>query len=424
VRRSFAPDLLRGADVLALAAITILPFALLHGRAVADALVCLVDLLFLLRCALLGAWSWTRHAWVRVAGGLWLWLLLSTVVEGSPHAVVQAAVSLRLLLFVAACEDWALRAPLARRLLALAITAAAAWIVLESWQQFLLGRNLFGAPRFFDGALTGPFVKPHAGPSYLAVLFPAVLPPTLHLLGRRDWTGRAGALLLLAGAAATMVLIGQRMPTLLMGLGLVFAALLLPRLRPAVLAALLLGVAVVAATPALSPPTYHKLVLHFAEQMRHFWLSNYGQIYLRAAEMLAASPLFGLGVEGFRNNCLDPAYGHGVSWLGISDAQLSATLGCNIHPHNYWLEMATSGGWPALLGFALLAGLWLAGLMRGLVPEAAPMRAALLVMLATLLWPVAASSSLFVVDAGGWVFVAAGWGLAEAASDRQAHAGA
>ena len=416
------PRLLRGADAVAGVATTLLPFALLHGRAVADMLLTAVDLLFLLRCALLGDWAWTRRPWVWAAASVWAWLLLSSVVEAPPSAIAQAAVMVRLPLFVAACEAWALRDPRARRLLALSTALAALWVAVESWQQFLLGTNLFGEPRFFDGALTGPFAKPHAGASYLRTLFPAVLPPALVLLRRRDAAGWLGALALLGAAAATMVLIGQRMPMLLMVFGLGLAALLLPRLRVPVLAALLLALAVIAATPIVSPPTYQKLVLHFLDQMRHFWVSDYGQIYLRGFAMLHASPLFGLGMVGFRAHCLDPAYVHGAAWLGVPDTAVSLVAGCNIHPHNDWLELATAGGWPALLGFAVLAALWLGTVARGLDAEAQPMRAALLIMLAVLLWPFAASSSLFVVDAGGYVFLAAGWGLAEAASHRQADA--
>ena len=156
------------ADPVVRVAAFVLPFALLHGRAVADVLICTVGALFLLRCLALGDWGWTRSAWVRAAAALWLWLLFSTAIKGTPHAVVQAVVVVRLLLFVAACESWALRDADARRWLALGTAAAAAWIAVESWQQLLFGTNLFGVPRFFDGALTGPFIKPHAGSSYLA----------------------------------------------------------------------------------------------------------------------------------------------------------------------------------------------------------------------------------------------------------------
>ncbi len=408
---------LRAADAFALIATTALPIALLHARAVADVLLSAVGALFLLRSALLGAWDWTARPWVRVAIVLWLWLVFASGIEGAPHAVVQAVVFVRLPLFVAACAAWALRPRRARRLLTIGTTLAALWLAVECWQQFATGSNLFGAHRFFDGALTGPFVKPHAGASYLAVLFPALLPPALRLLRRPDWRARTAALLLLAVAAATMVLIGQRMPTLLMVLGLAMAALLLPALRLPALAALGAGAAVLAATPIVSPPTYGKLVLHFLAQMDHFWISNYGQLYLRALAMVRASPLFGVGVDGFRAHCLDIGYVKGARWFGLAQSQVGPELGCNIHPHNYWLEMATSGGVPALLAFAALAALWLGEAARGLDAAAQPMRAALLVMLAVLLWPIASTSSLFVVDAGGWVFVAAGWALAESASD-------
>jgi O-antigen ligase len=401
-------DLRRAIELVAGVAVPLLPLAILHARALADILVCAVDLLFLVRSALDAEWSWTRRPWVRLAAGLWVWLIACTLLRGDPPAIGQAAVSGRLFLFVAACEHWALAEARTRRLLGLAYAAAAAWVAIESWQQFLLGRNLFGFPRNADGALTGPFRKPRAGMAYLGAFFPGVLPAALRL--GRVWA----TFLLLGAAAATQVLIGQRMPTLLTVFGLLVAALLLPRLRLPVLAALALAALVVAATPLVSPPTFAKLVLHFAEQMRHFWVTDYGQIFVRALAMVEASPWTGLGMDGFRDHCLDAAYLHGAAWLGLPDSAVLATNGCNIHPHNYWLEFATSGGLPALAGFAALVGLWLRALARGLMPATMPERTALLVAVVTLLWPFASTSSLFVVDVGGWVFLAVGWGLAEA----------
>jgi O-antigen ligase len=410
---------LAAVEALAPLAVALLPPALLYTRAGADALLSLVGALFVLRSALARDWAWTREAWVRVAAALWLWLLAVTLAEGNAKAVNQAVVLLRLPLFVAACAAWALAEPAARRWIAGSFAVCAGWLVLECWQQLLFGANLFGHPRDADGALTGPFLKPRAGPVFLALFFPAVLPPAVRWLGRGQWVRALG---LLALACVTMVLIGQRMPTLLMVFGLLIAALLLPRLRLAAAAALLLGAALLAATPIVSPPTFQKLVLHFLAQMQHFWTSDYGQLFMRAMAMLGAHPLAGLGMNGFRDHCLEPAYVHGAAWLGVADGQVLADRGCNIHPHNYWLEMATAGGLPALAGFAALVALWLRALLRGLRPAAQPERAALLVAVAVALWPLASTSSLFVIDAGGWVFVLLGWGLAEAAAAGRAEA--
>ena len=91
--------------------------------------------------------------------------------------------------------------------------------------------------------------------------------------------------------------------------GLLAAAALTPRLRRPVLLALAAAAVVLALTPLLSPPTYQKLVLHFVEQIGHFWTSNYGQLYVRALNMIASAPLTGLGFDGFDQfNPFDPLH--------------------------------------------------------------------------------------------------------------------
>ncbi len=397
--------------VAVIATIATVP-ALMHARALADGLICIVDLLFLARCAVQRDWAWTGRAWVILAGAFCLWLLLSTVLGGDPHAIAEALVVFRLPLFAAALQDWVLRKPSARLGITLSFVAAALWVGGQSWLQLLTGHNLFGNPRWGDGALTGPFFKPRAGSVLLALFFPATLPPVLRLLGRATALRRfAGAFLLLV-AVATMVLIGQRMPVLLMGFGLLLAALFVRSLRRPVAIAVLGGAVLLALTPIVSPATFGKLAVHFVEQMSHFWDSAYGQLYLRALVMIRTAPVFGLGLDGFRNHCADPAFFKGSVWLGVSDARISPVDGCNIHPHNYWLDVAVSGGLVGLAMFAGLAVLWLRGIGRNLVPATEPMRLAVLIATAVALWPLASTSSLFVADIGGWVMLTIGWGLA------------
>jgi len=397
--------------VAVIATIATVP-TLLHARALADGLICTVDLLFLVRCAVLRDWAWTGRAWVILAGVFCIWLLLCTALGGNPHAIGEALVVFRLPLFAAALQDWVLRKSSARLGITLSFIAAALWIGGQSWLQLLTGHNLFGDPRWADGALTGPFFKPRAGGMLLAVFFPATLPPVVRLFGRATVLRRAAGLSLLLVAVATMVLIGQRMPVLLMGFGLLLAALFVRSLRRPVAIALLGGGLLLALTPIVSPTTFNKLAVHFVQQMSHFWDSAYGQIYLRAMAMIRESPVFGLGLDGFRNHCADPAFFKGSIWLGVSDARISPADGCNIHPHNYWLDVAVSGGLVGLAMFAGLAVLWLRGIGRNLVPAAEPMRLAVLVATVVALWPLASASSLFVTDTGGWVMLTIGWGLA------------
>jgi O-antigen ligase len=237
-------------------------------------------------------------------------------------------------------------------------------------------------------------------------------------LARREAWARAGAIALLVLGVATMLLIGQRMPALLMLLGLVVAALLLRPFRLPVLLAMLVGAVLLAATPVISPPTFQKLVLHFIDQMRHFPTSNYGILYVRALVMLEAHPWLGLGVDGFRHGCADPAYFHGIAALGVSDAENGGLAGCNLHPHNYYLEIATDGGIPALLLFVGLITAWFRRLAHPVdAGRAVPI--ALFVAALVQLWPLASTTALFVLPTAGWIFLTMGWALAEERAGRR-----
>jgi hypothetical protein len=215
-----------------------------------------------------------------------------------------------------------------------------------------------------------------------------------------------------------MVLIGQRMPALLTGLGLLTCGIALPRLRPVVLGAVATAAIVLLATPLVSPPTFQKLVVHFADQMDHFPQSPYGQLYIRATVMGVDNAVTGLGFDGFRAHCLAPQYQHGLPALGVPDAEAAGPVGCSIHPHNHYLEAFTSGGLPGLLLFTVMGITWLFtlghGLMRGRPEQVGCFIAVLLVV-----WPFASTSAFFTLPNAGWLFLVLGLGLGEVAPVRR-----
>lgn len=405
--------------LVAFAAVVVALFAGQYTRAVADVCLSAVAVLFL---ASRPGWGWLRAPWTWLAFALWAWILVCTLLMGDMKAVEQAGGAIRFFLFAAALETWVLAAAPLRRGIWWAVAAMTCWIVIESWQQHLLGTNLFGHPRFADGALTGPFLRPTDGPAYLELFFPAVLPVCLGLLNRPARANQVAAFLVLSFAAATMVLIGQRMPTMLMLLGLCVSGLLFRRFRLAVAIAFLVTVAVLVALPVVSPEVFAKLVLKFSTQMEHFWATPYGLIFDRAVAMIQAHPLTGVGWDGYRDYCDRPEYLGGVSWLPVSNPADPA--GCTIHPHNYWLQIGTSGGIPALILFAATVGAWLWRIRGGGAYLRNDRRAALLVSLFVMMWPIASATSLFTLPNAFAVFLTVGWGLAEARGDEESKAGA
>ncbi len=385
-------------DRIAAGCVLLCPLFLLHGRLVADVLMVVVGVCFLARSALARDWGWLRTGWVLAAGAWWLWLLACSVQGG----MGQALAAVRFLIFVAALEHWVLRLAWRRVWLARLAALAAVYIALQTALQLAIGRNIQGYGRWGDGELTGPFEHPRAGAPFSRLLFPAVLPTMARLA---PWAG----LVLLVGAVLVVVLIGQRMPVLLTGLGLFVTALLLPRLRTGVLAASVGAALLLAVSAVVVPPTFHRLIDKFSAQMEHFPDSPYGLITARAAIMIERHPLVGLGFDGFRHHCADPAYF--VGWRGGDGGGANV---CVQHPHNHYLQAAVEAGFPGLALFSLLVLAWLRPLARGLWRDPTPLRVGLFVAALLQEWPIASSSDVLSMPLSGWFFLLLGLGLAEA----------
>lgn len=394
---------------VALSATLLLPPVMQYTRAVGDALLVVVCLLFLITRR---DWRFVRRPETALALAFWIWMVACTMLSAGVGPIVQALAGARFFVFVVALQEWVLRPERSRQWLWYSVLGSATWTVVECWQQYLFGVNFAGYPRWLDGSLTGPYWGPTAGPMLIKVFFPAFLPLCL-MLFQTGWRW-AGALAL-ALAAATMILIGQRMPVLLMALGLGVSGMLFRQVRLPVLLAVGVSVAVLVALPVVSPEAFAHLVLKFTNQMQHFWSTQYALIFDRALAMIQAHMLTGLGWDGYRNHCMDPAYLGGASWLPVVNPD--PEQGCTIHPHNYWLQIGSSAGVPGMVLFASLVVLWLWRIKGGTAYRANTRRAALLVTVFVQFWPIASMTSLVTVPNAAWLFLFAGWGLAEAVSD-------
>lgn len=391
----------------------VLPVFLLYARALADITVSLVALLFLAHSIQTQDWRWLHRPWVWCAAAIWVLELAASLVTGPVGAVLQAVVTIRLLIWVAALEAWVLVDEASRRRLRLVLLVLAFWVALQCWEQLLTGSNIWGEPRWGDGALTGPFFKPRAGGVFLYLALLGIMPVVLQLLEGRLALHAVGTALLL-GTLATMVIIGQRMPNLLLFLGLAVTALLVRQFRRPLLLAGIFAVLALAALPVVSPPTYAKLVVHFLDQMRGFLSSPYGQLYGRALVMMTENPIIGLGFDGFRNLCGQPGYATHQMALADFAIRDPSSDGCNIHPHNYFLQIGVGAGFLGLILFVVLLALWLTRLLRSYSLRRHFDNTALIAAFCVTFWPIASTSSLFTFDTAGWVFLTAGWALAAA----------
>ena len=405
---------------IAAGATVLLPVFIFHARAAADAAVSITALLFLIESARCGVWHWLRRPWVIAALALWACIVIGALNTGPQASINQSLVAVRLFIFFAALEEWVLPDQQVQRWLTWSIRIMAGWLMLEVWQQYLTGHNLMGYPSWPNGGMnTGPFEKPRAGPVFIGMFIPALLPPALDLLKRADWKGFWGGCLIIALGLATMIVISQRMPLVLAIFGLFIAALIEKRMRLPVLIAACLGAVAIAALPAAAPQIYDRLVLEFGRQIAHFAEDNYGQIFTRATEIAIAHPWFGVGADGFRYLCDDPQYMHGLREYGIPTALEQTAGGCNLHPHNYYFQIAAAGGLLGLAAFVTMVVTALRRTSRLAASEVPNQQRMLFVALCVSFWPIASTLSLFVLDAGGWVFLFMGWALAASRNARQ-----
>jgi len=406
-------------DRVALGAVLITPLLLLHAHGIAEVAIAVADLCFLARCAITRDWAWTRTPWLLIGWAWWGWLVVCSLPipalhlgEGGGRSLTQALVLVRFLILVAAMEHAILRAADARRWLYWVVAASAAYIAAHVLCQFVTGYNFYGEPGGGDGEMTGPFGKPRAGPPFARILLPAIIPWAAAMLNRPGKRPLIQAWLVLIGGAAVALLIGQRMPFLLVCLGLVVVGLLLPRLRWGVLASGLALVGLLIASPIVAPKAHYRLVAKFSDQMEHFATTQYGELYARATEIAVQNPITGLGAEGFRTGCFNARYFR-PSFDG-ADREGGGAKICWNHPHNYYLEAWVNGGFPGLILFCALAIAWLLALGRGLWRQPDPLRVALLAAAVIQLWPIASTTGFTAMPVGGWSFLLLGWGLAEA----------
>ena len=103
---------------------------------------------------------------------------------------------------------------------------------------------------------------------------------------------------------------------------------------------------------------------------------------------------------------------YGAAELAETRARFNGAEICTPHPHNFYMQAVTDGGYPGLLLFCALAIAWVMPLVRGLWRNADPLRVGLFASVAVQLWPIQSTSSFFGMPMGGWFFLILGWALA------------
>lgn len=362
----------------------LLPF-LLYAHSFADIAISLTALGHLHISVRTRDFTWARQTWVVIALIFWSYAAVRGALSNHPDvAGGHALVWVRFIVFAAALQALALRAPSLLRLMLGSFVAASLFGAADTLFQFAVGHDIFGRPMLGD-RLTGPLGSAaigvlllFAGLPLLALLFTWLRAPVLS----RKAVAVAGILFL----SVAIFLTGERMTAILLAAALLVLLLLVARASWRVNISLI-GLSLVVA--ALIYAAFPQVLARHLSSIAVFTIPQgdmYVLIWQAALDVFKANPIVGIGVHTFRLDC--PLY---------VPADLAEAACRSLHPHNLWLELLAETG---VTGTAILLVFFVAvlkpavSLWRAWPTE--PLLAGAVIAVLLRLWPVASAKSFFV----------------------------
>lgn len=326
--------------LVALYALALLPFAFIFKRWAVEILSIAIGLMFLYQSHRTKNWQWLREWPVRIALGLWTYVLLivTPLADDPMTSLSRALIWGRHILFFAAVVYWLFNYTEEMKRIAFLMAFILCAVTIDTYIQYITGESLTGRLKP-EHRLTGPMTKLVIG-IYLAKLSF----PILGLLLYHAWQdyrrrGAAICFTLVTIMMAAICLSNERTALIsyLIGLG-GSAALLFWFLKPARL--LVAGFSVLQLVVLVSlyatQPELQIRISQSMQQMGGFEGSPYGQLWKGSYELWKRNPITGVGLMNFRSSCPELIKENVVDY-------------CDLHSHNVYLEWLAEAG---IIGFA------------------------------------------------------------------------
>ncbi|AXI03105.1 O-antigen ligase family protein [Aquirhabdus parva] len=280
------------------------------------------------------------------------------------------------------------------------------FIALDSILQYCLGRDIFGHQPV-GTRLTGPFSKLMPG-SYALRIYPMALVALL-LISSKLPKPRFLALVvgMIALSQVFAFLTGERIVFLLFGM--INFVLLIALIYQEKLSFKFIGGAAVAfialavSAVVLAPKMFARTVMSFFDQLSNFQNSSYYQVFHTAIILWEQSPIVGIGTRYFNRGC------------EALPRVLHPDEGCEVHPHNIYLEWLSQNGVIGLAIFLIILFLIFRVLWRGLDFKNNLLQSVVVFVAPIMLfWPLTSSMSMQTNNYAGLVWLLLGWALARA----------
>ncbi|GAC1369484.1 MAG: hypothetical protein NVS3B3_01360 [Aquirhabdus sp.] len=349
-----------------------------------------------------------KQAWFKVFLVLWLFMCGTSFFAADPKYVfTQSLIAIRWPAFclVLACLVFTSENRL--KLFERSALGLFIFIALDSILQYCLGRDIFGHVSPDPLRLTGPFTKLMPG-SFALRIYPMALVALLCLASKLSKPRFLSLIVsMIALSQVFAFLTGERIVFLLFGMvnfvlisALIYQEKLSFRFIGGATVAFI-GLAITAIV--LAPKMFARTVMSFFDQLANFQNSAYYQVFHTAIILWEQSPWVGIGTRYFNRGC---------EALPLA---MHPTEGCEVHPHNIYLEWLSQNGVIGLALFLIVLFLIFRVLWRGLDFKNNLLQSAVVFVAPIMVfWPLTSSMSMQTNNYAGLVWLLLGWALARA----------
>ena len=349
-----------------------------------------------------------KQVWFKVFLVLWLFMCGTSFFMVDPHYVfIQSLIAIRWPAFglVLACLVFTSESRL--KLFERSALGLFIFIALDSILQYCLGRDIFGHVSLDPLRLTGPFTKLMPG-SYALRIYPMALVALLCLASKLPKHYFLSLIVsIIAFSQVFAFLTGERIVFLLFGM--VNLVLLISLIYKEKLSFRFIGGAIIAfisiaiTTIVFAPKMFARTIMSFFDQLASFQSSSYYQVFHTSIILWEKSPWVGIGTRYFNRGC------------EALPLEMHPTEGCEVHPHNIYLEWLSQNGVIGLILFLIVLFLIFRVLWRGLDFKNNLLQSVVVFVAPIMVfWPFMSSMSIQTNNYAGLVWLLLGWALARA----------
>lgn len=329
--------------IFALILTSLIPLLLLFSRAIADGVLTLVGILFLVQSVQNRHYDWTKQPAFFILFGLWIWFIIGSIFayHNVSASLGVSFVYVRFLLFFFACTSWLLTDVDSLKLVIKIITITLVIAALDTLFQFMTGSPSIGENNKFGERLTSFLSRPNIGIYLAKLIFPITGLWLWFAVEDKNNKGIILSITFLAFVITVIMLTGERTATALAVSAICGILLILGISNKSFRWSVIIGISGVSAILLLiasNSSFIHKRSMDFFTDVSNFQHSLYGQLFKASILVWQKFGFYlGVGIRQFREAC--PA----IQDLGL-------VTYCDLHSHNIYLEILSESG---IIGFAL-----------------------------------------------------------------------